>query len=494
MKKFWNLMLAALVIIGATACTENYDGIEKAQNTEGFSFYAEVVNDGTRAYIADEDGDKIWNTVWKLDDKLIVKVADAEHGGSGSFEVKFVCTDAEKGKFTSTDSNAVRLQNQSVTITTNGNHHSLQGKEAFYINTTTTFDVKNPIELEALTSFFRYTFNGEGDVVLTTEAKAFIDANGEPTNTVTISGFGEHFVAFWPGAELTTPFTLTINGETVREKVLTLVAGKVYNLGTYEGTKHESFGIVGDHQGWNQENLDALYLIPGSNTYVRRNVKLAADGFKFLGSISKTTIVEHPAIVEGQEADLYLKPNSNWTQSGAWFAAYFFNNKTDKKTWVKMEDTDKDGIYGVNVPKDGNSYPQVIFVRMNSASTKLDWSSKWDQTQDLTVPTNSNNMFTIAAGAWNNASGTWSVHKPEVKDAWKEEVVETTTYWVGKDDSDNISNWVTRWSNNGGGGNIKVSNLNTTYDIYFHKGDEQDWGFEVHYIVLEHGSAQPALK
>ena len=479
MKKFWNLMLAALVIIGAAACTENYDGVEKVQET-GLSFYAEIVN-GTRATI-EKDGD-VWNTTWEGNETLLVKYADKTF--------TFVSKENEPGKFICNEEGVEELKGQVVTITAEG-HNSLQGKNAFYTNTTTTFDVEKPIQLEAHTSFFRYTFNGEGDVVLTTEANAFIGVNGEPTNTVTISGFGEHFVAFWPGVELTTPFTLTINGETVREKVLTLVAGKVYNLGTYEGTKHEIFGIVGGHQGWKQENLDALYLIPGSNTYVRRNVKLAADGFKFLGTISKTTIVEHPAIVEGQEADLYLKPNSNWPQSGAWFAAYFFNNNTDKNKWVKMEDTDKDGIYGVNKPNDGNSYPQVIFVRMNPASTTLNWSTKWDQTQDLTVPTNSNNMFTIASSAWNNASGSWSVHKPEVKDAWKEEVVETSQYWIGND-GESVSNWVTRWSNNGGNGNITVSNLNTTYDIYFHKGDDQDWGFAVHYIVLEHGSAQPEL-
>ena len=85
MKKFWNLMLAALVIIGAAACTENYDGVEK---TEGFSFYAEVVN-GTRATIADENGDKTWETKWELGDKLYV---------NDTYE--FVCTDVEKGKFT----------------------------------------------------------------------------------------------------------------------------------------------------------------------------------------------------------------------------------------------------------------------------------------------------------------------------------------------------------------------------------------------------------
>jgi hypothetical protein len=45
---------------------------------------------------------------------------------------------------------------------------------------------------------------------------------------------------------------------------------------------------------------------------------------------------------------------------------------------------------------------------MNPATTKNDWSSVWDQTIDLTVPTDGKNCYTIAAGAWSKGSGSWS--------------------------------------------------------------------------------------
>ena len=31
---------------------------------------------------------------------------------------------------------------------------------------------------------------------------------------------------------------------------------------------------------------------------------------------------------------LYLKPNSNWTQANARFAAYYFNDSTGSNTWA----------------------------------------------------------------------------------------------------------------------------------------------------------------
>ena len=231
MKKFWNLMLAALVIIGAAACTENYDGIEKAQNTEGFSFYAEVVNDGTRAYIDNEDGDKTWNTVWEQGDKLIVKVAEYEHAGVEPFEVEFECKDAAKGQFVSYDSNAAYLQDQNVTITTAGTHHSLEGKNAFYTNTVVNgFDNAEPIYLEAHTSFFRYTYNGEGEVKLTLSEAAFRAEDGTATKEVTVKGAkGENFIAFWPTGE-EVKLTFSANGET-KEVSKAFAAGMVYNLG-----------------------------------------------------------------------------------------------------------------------------------------------------------------------------------------------------------------------------------------------------------------------
>ncbi len=104
-----------------------------------------------------------------------------------------------------------------------------------------------------------------------------------------------------------------------------------------------------------------------------------------------------------QPTTLYLDPNSNWISSNAWFAAYFFGNGD---TWVKMTDSNGDGIYEVAVPTD-KTYPSVIFVRMDPSKTTASWDSDWNQTSDLTIPTNGNNCYTVADGAWSKGSGSW---------------------------------------------------------------------------------------
>ena len=114
-----------------------------------------------------------------------------------------------------------------------------------------------------------------------------------------------------------------------------------------------------------------------------------------------------PAVVAPDEAKLYLKPNSNWTQSNARFAAYFFG---DGDTWENMTDPDGDGIYEVVIPTDRN-YTTVIFCRMNPNSTTNGWTQdeqKWNQTSDLAIPTDGNNLYTVEDGTWDKGNGTWS--------------------------------------------------------------------------------------
>lgn len=106
---------------------------------------------------------------------------------------------------------------------------------------------------------------------------------------------------------------------------------------------------------------------------------------------------------------LYLKPNSNWTQSNAWFAMYLCNGSS-AATWVKMVSVG-DGIYAAVVPS-GESHENVIFCRMNSANTtKLDWSNKWNQTSDLTWD-GSKNLFTVPGDWWDGATKEWSTYTP----------------------------------------------------------------------------------
>ena len=122
---------------------------------------------------------------------------------------------------------------------------------------------------------------------------------------------------------------------------------------------------------------------------------------------SKLYLASEPAIVTvTTEADpyIYLKPNSNWTQANARFAVYSWNNDNDT-TWVNMTDSDNDGIYEV---LKSSLKANLIFCRMNPSTTANNWNNKWNQTGDLTLPTNGNNLYTIASGAWDKGSGNWS--------------------------------------------------------------------------------------
>ena len=106
---------------------------------------------------------------------------------------------------------------------------------------------------------------------------------------------------------------------------------------------------------------------------------------------------------------LYLKPNSNWLQANARFAAYFFDNSANKNVWVSMTDVNFDGVYEVVIPAD-HAYPNVIFVRMNPSASTNNWNNKWNQTGDLKIPADGKNLFTLPNGSWDGATTTWSTN------------------------------------------------------------------------------------
>ena len=105
-------------------------------------------------------------------------------------------------------------------------------------------------------------------------------------------------------------------------------------------------------------------------------------------------------------AKLYLTPNSNWNQSNARFAAYFFGNG-DK--WISMTKVaGETNLYEVEAPA---GYPNVIFCRMNPSSSANNWNNdvKWNQTNDLTIPKDGKNHYTVKAGTWDKGGGEWTI-------------------------------------------------------------------------------------
>lgn len=109
---------------------------------------------------------------------------------------------------------------------------------------------------------------------------------------------------------------------------------------------------------------------------------------------------------------LYLKPNSNWMQADARFAAYSWGESSNG--WADFVDNG-DGYYKVEIPSDRTG---IIFLRMNPDIPDNNFDSGegkplWNRIGNLTI-TAENNCFTMNEGVWSNdttedtTSGTWS--------------------------------------------------------------------------------------
>ena len=143
--------------------------------------------------------------------------------------------------------------------------------------------------------------------------------------------------------------------------------------------------------------------------YSNKYVYLVTAGTDYT-TVSKQTVEGKEPVQEEPEVTtkvVYLKPNSNWTQSNARFAAYFWGGTTGDQ-WVSMTACG-DGTYEVHLPEGYDYGCNIIFCRMNPSTTANNWNNKWNQTSDLKTPTDGKNLYTVKAGTWDKGGGTWSV-------------------------------------------------------------------------------------
>ena len=208
---------------------------------------------------------------------------------------------------------------------------------------------------------------------ITTEAEPVVVTyniylkNEDNWDEVYFYAWGEYATAGWPGEAMT---KTTVEGEEYY----------VYNLPAEANGKTLSFLFNNNNNG--KQTADITDVVADKDYFY-------------------TNYVE-PVVTETY---LYLKPNANWKIDNARFAAYFFGAG---ETWVDATlvegETD---IYSVAAPA---GYPNVIFCRMNPGATANNWDNKWNQTADLTVPTDGTNFYTVKEDTWDNGGGTWSVY------------------------------------------------------------------------------------
>lgn len=123
---------------------------------------------------------------------------------------------------------------------------------------------------------------------------------------------------------------------------------------------------------------------------------------------------------------VYFRPNANWKNDNARFAAYFLKNDDNSiNKWMSLLPTETDGLYWCDLPTtddNGTSqyFDRVIFCRMDPTKTINSWDNRWNEaeTQDIL----NINCFTINEGQWgkenNNdtkapATGYWSLINDE---------------------------------------------------------------------------------
>ena len=121
-----------------------------------------------------------------------------------------------------------------------------------------------------------------------------------------------------------------------------------------------------------------------------------------LGATAYTANITLYAKWTATPTTIYLKPSANWKQANARFAIYAFGGGGDK--WVDMTPVGcNDEYYMVDVPA---GYSQFKFVRLNPATTENNWDNRWNETGDLTLPSNENNLFDMT-WIYLNATSIW---------------------------------------------------------------------------------------
>ena len=106
-----------------------------------------------------------------------------------------------------------------------------------------------------------------------------------------------------------------------------------------------------------------------------------------------------------QAKTIYLNTGGSefWNQHGAVFFVHSWTGTNTNVQDIKMTLVSGDE-YSADVP---DTNDKIIFVRMPAGSATLNWDTKWDQTDDLTIPSDKD-TYTITG--WGAGDGIWSQH------------------------------------------------------------------------------------
>ena len=108
---------------------------------------------------------------------------------------------------------------------------------------------------------------------------------------------------------------------------------------------------------------------------------------------------------------IYFRPNGEWKNDNARFAAYFYLSGQGDKWMSMLPSETEDGLYWCDFPtqNDGGEtlyFDHIIFCRMNPDTKTNNWNNRWNQTDNLAL---TNYNYFITADKITDG-GSWSMH------------------------------------------------------------------------------------
>ena len=113
----------------------------------------------------------------------------------------------------------------------------------------------------------------------------------------------------------------------------------------------------------------------------------------------KATITVTENVSSGEIDKLYFITTTQWSEASPRYAAYFFGAG---EKWIDMTEHSS----GVYVCDKISGYPSVIFCRMDPSKSENNWDNKWDQTADLTIPSDKD-TYKYGENQWSKGTGDW---------------------------------------------------------------------------------------
>lgn len=250
--------------------------------------------------------------------------------------------------------------------------------------------------------------NGVNISTLSSEEMAAVDAatpSCDATN-INLPLFVEDFKKGYDKLQASSAYILSVE-KTLKRLTVEKSASSTESAPAFTATAYYSDGTnedVTSSATWNSTETAVATVSGGKVTLVVAGKTVISATHTF-GGVTKTGAKQTVTVTsQGGTIDkLYFIPGIFDSEASPRYAAYFFEGS--KNEWVDMLKDSSTGYYYCTKPT--ISYSTVIFCRMNPSAADNKWPNKWNQTQDLTIPSDKDTYKYTNSKLEDKGTGEW---------------------------------------------------------------------------------------